>query len=57
MDRIAAPASAESLGDLIDRVPAATPAAESLTGDQAEELTAAESLIEEVSIDGMCGVY
>ncbi|TDC82455.1 mycofactocin precursor MftA [Actinomadura sp. 7K507] len=26
-------------------------------GDAAEELDVAESLIEEVSIDGMCGVY
>ncbi|MFB4309487.1 mycofactocin precursor MftA [Actinomadura sp. GTD37] len=31
--------------------------AENQTGDAAEELAAAESLIEEVSIDGMCGVY
>ncbi|XRQ14382.1 mycofactocin precursor MftA [Actinomadura welshii] len=28
-----------------------------LADDAAEELDVAESLIEEVSIDGMCGVY
>ncbi|MFA1541859.1 mycofactocin precursor MftA [Actinomadura monticuli] len=31
--------------------------AESRADDTADELAAAESLIEEVSIDGMCGVY
>jgi mycofactocin precursor len=36
------------------------PAADQVQGpadNPAEELAAAESLIEEVSIDGMCGVY
>ncbi|MFD0690588.1 mycofactocin precursor MftA [Actinomadura fibrosa] len=36
---------------------AAPDQAEKQTDDTAEELAAAESLIEEVSIDGMCGVY
>ncbi|MFA1546020.1 mycofactocin precursor MftA [Actinomadura chokoriensis] len=31
--------------------------AQNQADDMAEELAAAESLIEEVSIDGMCGVY
>ena len=33
------------------------PQAEDRTDDRAAELVEAESLVEEVSIDGMCGVY
>jgi mycofactocin precursor len=44
MNQVHAPATAENVAG--DPVPS--------SGD---ELTAAESLVEEVSIDGMCGVY
>jgi mycofactocin precursor len=46
----------DSATELLDR-PADEAADSEIAGAQPEELVAADLLVEEISIDGMCGVY
>ena len=46
----------DSTTELLER-PADQAAESDIAGTQPEELVAADLLVEEISIDGMCGVY
>ncbi|HTZ91208.1 MAG TPA: mycofactocin precursor MftA [Streptosporangiaceae bacterium] len=45
----------DSATELLD--PPASEVTDEITGTEADEVVAADLLVEEISIDGMCGVY
>jgi mycofactocin precursor len=48
----------DSATELLDRIPeVAEEAPDTVTAAETEEVIAADLLVEEISIDGMCGVY